>query len=291
MENKTIKLIYWLDVPNFGDYIGPFLVAKLTGVSPIYKRRWWGYKAYFKELYRICRYRQWFDLKSLTHPFEKTLLTVGSILKYANPGAIIWGSGFMSEKDELSSRYVKLYSVRGCKTANKLGWMGGVGDPALLLPKYISKSIALKYLIGIVPHWSEVDSVRLNFPQIHIIDPRTENVEQIIKDITSCKYILSSSLHGLIIGHAYGIPSLWFRYNEFDDRFKFHDYFSSVGLKEYPPLQSLAPAVFSDKESIQMLFEKYRNVSLPAIDVIHSIQNNLINSFPYSEFGVSQLSQ
>lgn len=117
---KKIKLIYWRDVANFGDYIGPFLVERLSGIKPMYKRRWWGYADYFKELYRIFRYRQWHDLQELTHPFEKTLLSVGSILKYANPGAVVWGSGFMSDKDYLNYSTIKVSAVRGCKSANKL---------------------------------------------------------------------------------------------------------------------------------------------------------------------------
>ena len=53
--------------------------------------------------------------------------------------------------------------------------------------------------------------------------------EHVVIYIISCKYILSSSLHGLIISDAYNIPNIWldeYKLNEGD--FKFKDYFLSI---------------------------------------------------------------
>ena len=52
----------------------------------------------------------------------------------------------------------------------------------------------------------------------------------IIEQITSCEFIISSSLHGLIVSGAYGVPNVW---AEFSDNirwqyFKFRDYYSAV---------------------------------------------------------------
>lgn len=287
MKRKTIKLIYWKDVPNFGDYIGPFLVEKITGFKTIYKRRWWGYKAYFKEIYRIFRYRQWNDLPSLTHPFEKTLLTVGSILKYANPGAIVWGSGFMSEKDKLSTKCLYVKAVRGCISASKLGGGISLGDPALLIPLYVSQSKVQIHQIGIIPHWSEYDFFKqINFQNLHIIDPRTNDVAKIVDDITCCKYILSSSLHGLIIAHAYGIPAIWIRNTEFDDRFKFHDYFSAIKIEKYEPVKIIRDNILLREDFLLKLFLELENVVKPQELIVKEIQNNLMKCFPFKEFKI-----
>lgn len=55
---------------------------------------------------------------------------------------------------------------------------------------------------------------------------------QFIDNILSCEYILSSSLHGIIIADAYKIPNIWISLtnNEHpDNNFKFKDYYLSVG--------------------------------------------------------------
>jgi hypothetical protein len=64
---------------------------------------------------------------------------------------------------------------------------------------------------------------------------------------------VSSSLHGIIIAHSYGIPAAWIAISEIHGSgvsadFKFLDYYSSVGLSEreirpVPPTESLARIV------------------------------------------------
>ena len=40
----------------------------------------------------------------------------------------------------------------------------------------------------------------------HIIDP-TQDWKTVVDEMTSCKAILSSSLHGLVVSDAYSIPN------------------------------------------------------------------------------------
>jgi hypothetical protein len=52
---------------------------------------------------------------------------------------------------------------------------------------------------------------------------------------------LSSSLHGLIVAHAYGIPAVWCDFADrphaiAGDGTKFHDYFASIGLHDLSPV-------------------------------------------------------
>lgn len=68
-----------------------------------------------------------------------------------------------------------------------------------------------------------------------IIDLGSKDVPGIIESLLSCRRIASSSLHGLILADAYGIPSAWLM-AEADKggsrpkggEFKYYDYFASI---------------------------------------------------------------
>ena len=79
----------------------------------------------------------------------------------------------------------------------------------MLLPFLVSPAKEKKYTIGIIPHWRETDRFIAKYSKTaHVIDIRTDDIKSFIEVLTSCEYILSSSLHGIIIAHAYGIPAL-----------------------------------------------------------------------------------
>lgn len=78
-----------------------------------------------------------------------------------------------------------------------------------------------------------------------------DDIEVIIRKVLACEYVISTSLHGLIIAHAYGIPALWYEYREVEwhgSDVKFFDYFSSVGITEYVPFQMPDKSRFSLKD-------------------------------------------
>jgi hypothetical protein len=64
-------------------------------------------------------------------------------------------------------------------------------------------------------------------------------VEAVIDAIASCEFVVSSSLHGLIVAHAYRRPALWVEFADplLGDRSKFHDYFASLGRPAPSPVR------------------------------------------------------
>ena len=112
-----------------------------------------------------------------------------------------------------------------------------------------------------------------------VIDLHTKEVKSVIDEITSCMRIVSSSLHGIIVAHAYGIPALWVQNNYVDtDGFKFYDYFSSVDIPCYEGYKNY-DEIITDKTYQDALFEKDK-YSLPNC-AIKDIQLNLLRAFPY----------
>ncbi|HED05565.1 MAG TPA: polysaccharide pyruvyl transferase family protein [Ignavibacteria bacterium] len=179
---------------------------------------------------------------------EPHLIISGSILSHANQNSIIWGAGFMHETDQLTVKPHRIYAVRGQLTWEILARQGVkapyiFGDPALLLPKYykarVDESI---YNLGIIPHYVDLsnpllDKFRNPGSFVKIIDVYS-GVESFIDQINDCSYIVSSSLHGLIVADAYGIPNGWIKISDKvnGNGFKFRDYFTTCIRSNTVPL-------------------------------------------------------
>jgi len=173
---------------------------------------------------------------------------IGSVLRRVrSERAVVWGSGFIDSRDGMTVRPGKVFAVRGPLTRRKLLELGVecpevYGDPALLCPMLYPPSPVKRYRLGIVPHWTERDSPLLaslrERPDVGVVDVLLD-VDEVVRQITECEAIASSSLHGLIVAAAYGVPSVWVKMSGDigGDDFKFHDYFLSVGRDNAVPLQ------------------------------------------------------
>tara|TARA_R110000772_G_C13193050_1_gene429289 strand:- start:62 stop:874 length:813 start_codon:yes stop_codon:yes gene_type:complete len=213
---------------NWGDQLSPWLYSKISGV-PIDKINRVGLR----------------DQTSTPRHY-----VVGSLLNMIySPNAEIWGSGLETSKIKSHALPSKLHAVRGPLTRTALIAAGCdcpevYGDPALLLPKYYTPNVKKEYKYGIVQHFSHKQetawiSKYKNDPTVNIIDIQNPSITGFIDEINKCEIILSSALHGIICGDAYGIPSyhINFSSNGSFNWFKFYDYYASVGRPlTKPPL-------------------------------------------------------
>lgn len=176
------------------------------------------------------------------------LLGIGSIIRFARPGQMVWGSGAMRETDRPSpdARYL---AVRGPLTREVVLKSGGecpevYGDPALLLPSVYNPPVEKRHEIGVVPHYIDRGLVRTDLP---MINPLRADPLEVVDEIRACHAILSSSLHGIIVAHAYGIPAAWVRFGDRldGDDIKFRDYAASVGIElvPYPSISEAKPVL------------------------------------------------
>lgn len=127
--------------------------------------------------------------------------------------------------------------VRGPLTASLLDLeMEEFGDPGLLISDLLSEPIRKDGRIGFIPHLSQINSPKVlkaleGTPRLKLIDVRNDDALTVVREIASCDYVLSSSLHGLIVADSFGIPNTWMQTNGLHQtpKFKFYDYALSVG--------------------------------------------------------------
>lgn len=119
------------------------------------------------------------------------------------------------------------------------------GDPAWLLPLvYPARGLPRTARLGLIRHFTHRDrplDLGDGVREIGIIRDGRAGIEAFLDEMLSCEAIVSTSLHGLIIANAYGIPARLATFDDGDrqihgDGMKFEDYFLSIGLREVAPL-------------------------------------------------------
>lgn len=249
---------------NFGDVMSPWLVNKITNEDVAFPIM----NGFFKE----------------EHYF-----VIGSILPNSNKKSIVWGSGLIGPDELVLAN--KFHAVRGPLTRKALIKSKKVvpevyGDPAILAPKYyqtIDKEI--KYETAIIPHIVDYAFIkereRANKTGRLVIN-LLDSVETIIDQMNSSKRILSSSLHGVIVAHAYRIPVLWVKFSDkligSKHNHKFHDYFEGVETPYYDAIE-LREGVPTESE-VDSFFLKHSQ-NLYASDKFENIADKLLASNPF----------
>lgn len=192
--------------------------------------------------------------KSEVHRF----LSTGSILPCTAPNYEVWGSGIMHEDAKIEVKPKAVHAVRG-KLTREVLLKNGVecpevyGDPCLLYPLFYKPIRRKRFRIGIIPHYVDQDNEWVKKfsqnPFVKVINILNEP-QQVVREVIECDMIFSSSLHGVIVGDAYGIPSYWIELSNkvHGKGFKFRDYFSSVNR---PMLPAIDPQKFETTNRLE----------------------------------------
>ena len=92
----------------------------------------------------------------------------------------------------------------------------------------------------------------------------TRDWKNFIDEIVSASFVISSSLHGIILAEAYGIPCVMLKDTESDDFFKYEDYYRSTGRKHFFIANSVEEAL------------EHRDVEVPDL---RAMQEVLLDKF------------
>jgi hypothetical protein len=272
MSKKTIRLFWWNEriiqgktKENYGDVLGRYLVEKISNKKVIFA---------------------WPKKFSIYDWFAPIYVTIGSIIHNINHKCIVWGSGIINQ--QIVIKKAVFLAVRGPQTRNYLVKSGYevpevYGDPALLLPRYFSPKVEKKYKYGIVPHYNDYKIVEDWFTDrkdIFVIDLMTNDIESKTIEFLQCEKIISSSLHGIIVAHAYGIPAVWQKFSDkvFGNDIKYQDYYESIQLEYYKP--KIKKTTYLENE-MELLFERYPN--LPDKEVLDKLRDGLMEVCPFKK--------
>lgn len=228
MRNDEVELFHWnprrsipiprigrLPLPgrinNFGDLIGPLVT-----------------RAMLRQL----------RLSEKSSSGERvTLFTVGSVLHFASNGDVVWGTGINGKvsNDKYAWQSLDVRAVRGPSTRRWLERHYDLevppvyGDPALLLFDGAlarpTREPRREYCL--IPNLNDERVVR---GRELVVSPRQE-LSTIVNAIATSEFVVTSSLHALIISELLGVPVGLVRPGR-EALFKYEDYVTGTQRDE-----------------------------------------------------------
>lgn len=256
-----------------------FIVAKYSATKETVNN--WGDAVNVNLIEHLSKGKRVINVNTLAYYSGEVFSLIGSILDNNGVGnLVVCGSGFKKYNSGVKVAPKKIVSVRGPLTMQTFERLGircpaVYGDPALLYRNIFNPDIEQKNEIGIIPHYvdqNNEDVVRLCRDHgVRMIDIQA-GIEEVVRQVKSCRFIASSSLHGLILADMYKVPSVWIKISDkiHGDDFKFHDYFASVNELKPKCFQlngNLQPAQITgeaDIRSVDHLIDNL-NATLPQI--------------------------
>jgi pyruvyltransferase len=243
-----MKIYYWKGKKNFGDLLTPLLINKFTHLDT-----------------------EWAE------PKNAQLVSVGSIIDLLpmNWPGVIAGAGILHEHLYYKTTY-PILAVRGPLTLQRIMYSVAhdkqvvLADPGLIADELVGPQEKL-YNLGIVPHWTDKE-LELN-PDFLKYNPKIIRVGddplEVIKQIGQCRKIVSSSLHGIVLADAFGIPRrieipplALSRPKQEGGLFKWLDYSASIEMKLEIGVTQLANAniIIEKQHELFDVFQEIKSI-------------------------------
>lgn len=282
--------LYYCKNNNFGDVTAPYIVQKLSGDKAVFNKPF-NLQIFFRALlsyvHQLSKGRNVNRKELFAFTFQKVLFATGSIIENCYNNSIVWGAGIAQPNKKVhGGEFLMTRGPLSKKIVEQNGFVvksSVCGDPALLLPRLYYPQIQKKFRVGIIPHYSHYDEINtlLQNSLTHdtkLINLKTSDIEIIIREILSCEYIYSESLHGIIVSQAYYIPVEWFSFKKITGGdFKFYDHLHAIGKPNYKckTFESCLKTNFNLQEN-----EEYYRIQH---SLLTDIQNELLKTFPFSK--------
>jgi len=128
-------------------------------------------------------------------------------------------------------------------------------------------------------HDLELDFIKNPPPELQIISVK-QHWRPMVEAVRMCDYVVSTSLHGIVVADALGIPSKWFQFSNSttqrtEGSFKYHDYLWSLGRTNQDPERTASMAAFKRTSSYMGPIPVERR---------RELVQQFMSSFPYQIF-------
>ncbi len=212
--SPAIPVNYFLRIPNFGDRLGPEIVEAVSGRQAVW-----------------CRDQR-----------QPHILAIGSMMAGASLESQVWGTGVMHPRFGFGAvQGARIHALRGQLSMSALKAAGialgdvPLGDPAVLAPSLLGIRACKvpQYRVGVVAHYVDRQHpvLRAMSQEEGVCDINVHDDPMVVlAAMANCEAIISSSLHGLVVAEALGLPNLWIQASDeiAGDGFKFNDWYSTT---------------------------------------------------------------
>lgn len=226
-------------IPNMGDLLNKDMLEELFDIKVE--------RAYFKNCNLIAIGSA---LDHIMYSNQPKARAKQKLIHLINNNVHIWSTGFIRGNTKLDLgiifKHIHVHALRGKLSLQRMENILGkrldvpTGDGGLLAQKWIGYYPEKKYHVGIIPHFKEqnhpvVNKLLVNYENSTLIDLK-DDPKKVVEKIGKCEYIISSSLHGMIVADSFHIPNIHITLTDdmFGDGNKYNDYLSAFDITHIP---------------------------------------------------------
>ena len=239
IQDGEILKAYYYQYPNFGDLLNETIVRDHFGIPMEFTE--------FSDA-EVILLGSMLD-KLLDHGKVGKRFKEVQLLADKEHPIHVWGTGLMFRYEENTEqnpvRPLIIEALRGELTRAQMSAFLKeeiscvLADPGLLASRIVPAE-EKRWEVGIIPHYVDAENpvfqkMLTYYPNPHLIDVH-EDPKAVLRQISQCRTVLSTSLHGIIVADAYNAPNCWCEASDriLGEGYKYHDYFSSFGTDREP---------------------------------------------------------